>query len=511
MSQAKRQVAKATLVITMISIVGKGFGFIREQVIASQFGANDLTDAYFAAWAIPLMLVGLVGGAISTAFLPVFLRYVTTGKRQDAWRLAQAVWSLSLTVLILATVLVWAAAPGISRLLVPNFAADEQVLTVRMLRIMLPGVVLMGMATLYSAVLNAFKQFAWPALAPSAMNIGLVIATLVLSQRMGIIGLAWSTLVGVLAQQLLLWGQIRRQRLPLFGLAPWRQEGVKQVGQLAVPILIGTLFSQLYVFVDKGLASGLADGSIAALNYASKLIQLPVSIFVMAVATAIYPALAEFAGRGDRQGLGRAVSAGLRILALLVLPAAIGMLVLRVPLVSLAFERGSFDQVATTKTTVALAYYAVGLVGVANIMLLNRAFYSLHDAITPVKVGIGTAVLNIALDLVLVGPLGHGGLALANSLSVLTQMVFLAWLLQRKWNVPVHVLRPISVIATAAFTMGVIVARFYAHYRTLGNAVAVPLAVLLGVTSYSTFLLVLGNEEAREAVNRLRRLVFSKH
>ncbi len=506
MSQAKRQIAKATLVISIISVVGKGLGLVREQVIASQFGATGLTDAYFAAWTIPLMLVGLVGGSLSTAFLPVFLRFLTTGKREDAWKFAQGVWSLSLVLLLTSTGLVWLAAPPIARLLVPNFSAAEHALTVQMLRIMLPGVVLMGTALLYSAILNAFKQFAWPALAPTAMSIGLVVSTLILSGRMGIVGLAWSTLVGVLAQQLLLWGQIKRQRLPLFRRAPWNQEGIKQVGKLAVPILIGTLFSQLYVFVDKSLASGLVEGSIAALNYASKLVQLPVSIFVTAITTAIYPTLAEFAGRGDRLALGRAITAGLRLLALLVLPAAVGMIVLRVPIVKLAFERGTFDQLATGKTTIALAYYAVGLLGVANILLLSRAFYSLHDAITPVKVGVGTAVLNILLDVVLVGPLGHGGLALANSLSVLTQMTCLAWLLQHKWQVPLKVLQPLLQVAAAAAAMGVLVAVFYGRFSAYGNTTAVPLAILLGIVSYSLLLLILGNEEAKQVFQRLQQL-----
>ena len=502
MTGARQQVARAAIVITFISLFSKVLGFIREQVIANLFGATGLTDAYFSAWAIPLMLVGLFGGAISTAFLPVFLRLMGQSKREEAWRLASNIWRFSLLILTGVTALAYLAAPLITRLLVPSFDQATQDLTTAMLRVMLPSVVLMGTATLYSAVLNAHKQFAWPAIAPAAMNIVLVGTTVLFTYRYGIMGLASSTLFGVLAQQALLWWQVRRNKMPMFRFSR-NLEGVGQVWKLAVPILLGTLFSQVYVFVDKGLASGLDTGSIASLNYASKLVQLPIGIFVAALATAIYPTLAELAGRKDLRGLSRTVSTGVRTLSSLILPAAVGMAVLRIPLVTLAFQRGSFDAAATQKTAFALAFYSIGLFGVANIQVITRAFYAMEDSATPVRIGITTALLNIVLDVLLVRSLRQGGLALANSTAVLVQMGWLLYLLRRRLKAPYGLFKPLSQLFISSALMGVVVAFAYPVFKPLGQIAALVATSGLGAVAYVLMLWLMGYED----VKRLYRMV----
>lgn len=499
---ARQQVARAAILITFISLFSKVLGFVREQVVANLFGATGLTDAYFSAWAIPLMLVGLFGGAISTAFLPVFLRLMGQAKKEEAWRLASNVWRFSLLILTGVTALAYLAAPLITRLLVPNFDQATQNLTTAMLRVMLPSVILMGTALLYSAVLNAHKQFAWPAIAPAAMNIVLVGTTVLFTRRYGIMGLASSTLFGVLAQQALLWWQVRRNKMPMFRLSR-NLEGVGQVWRLAVPILLGTLFSQVYVFVDKGLASGLDTGSIASLNYASKLVQLPIGIFVAALATAIYPTLAELAGRKDLRGLSRTVSTGIRTLSSLILPAAVGMAVLRIPLVTLAYQRGSFDYAATQKTAFALAFYAIGLFGVANIQVITRAFYALEDSATPVRIGIMTAILNIVFDIILVRFLRQGGLALANSIAVLTQMGCLLYVLRKKLQSPYGLLRPLMQLAIASVAMGALVAMVYPLLRPFGQIVSLALATGVGGVAYLFILWLMGYED----VARVFRMV----
>lgn len=508
MAVAKRQVAKAALVITAISLFSKVLGFVREQVIAGLFGATGLADAYFSAWAIPLLLVGLFGGAISTAFLPVFLRLQSQGESAQGWSLAASVWRLSLLTLLAVTGLAYLAAPLLTRLIVPEFAPEMQALTAQMLRIMLPAVLFLGTATLYSALLNAHQQFVWPAMGPVVMNAALVGSTLLFTHRFGIPGLAWSTLLAVIAQQSLLWWQIRRQRMPIFRLRGGMRDA-RQVAALAAPILLGTLFSQIYVFVDKGLASGLDAGSIAALNYANKLVQLPIGIFVTALSTAIYPTLAELAGRRDHSGLGRAVSAGVRTLTALVLPAAVGMAVLRYPLVRLAFERGSFDAQATEKTASALLFYAIGLVGVASIQVLTRAFFALEESVTPVRISILSALLNILLDLALVGSLRQGGLALANSVAVLAQMGCLVLVLRRRLKASLALAKPLLQVAAAAAVMAASVAAVYPAMAAYGDLVSLVCSAGLGVAVYLSLLWLVGYSDTRRAwqmaLRRLRR------
>lgn len=505
MENAGRSVARAATVIMVVSVLAKLVSFAREQVIASQFGATGLTDAYVAAWTVPQMLFGLVGGTISLAFLPMFMQYLGGRDRQQGLGLLRAIFRLTTWLLIAASGVAWMAAPLIISLLVPNFSLEQMALTVTLLRIMLPGVLFAGLSTLMVALLNSFKRFAWPAVAPMLLNLGIIGVALALRDRLGIVGLGWATLAGMLLQfSWLLW-LVKRERISLGAMASLRHPGVKRLLVLAGPIAVGTLFGQLYLFVDKGFASGLDAGSISALNYAFKLTQLPVGIFVTALATAIYPTLAEFAGQGDKQGVSNATGAGIRLLSLVMVPAAVGLMVLRVPVVQLAFERGSFDHAATLRTATALAGYALGLLGVANIQILSRAFYALQDSLTPVKVAIGAALANIALDMLLVKPLGHGGLALANSLATLGNMACLIWLLRQKTRQSPGFITSLVKIMGASGVMGGVIYLLYPRLAVLGQIAALGLTVSIGVAIYLVLVAVLGVDELSQVLRVVRK------
>lgn len=505
MGKSGQGVARAATVIMLISVLGKLIGFAREQVIASQFGATELTDAFVAAWTVPQMLIGVIAGAIGTALLPVFMQYMGEQDKRQGLGLLGVTLHLTALLLIIASGVAFVAAPWITKLLVPDFGPEQQALTAAMLRVMLPGVLLSGLATLFVFVLNSFKRFAWSALAPLMMNIGIIATTLLLKDRLGIVGLGWAWLLGMTLQFCFLFWQVKRTEVNLNVKASLRHPGVKQVLVLALPMMVGALFGQVHLFVDKGLASGLDAGSIAALNYATKLAQLPVGIFVTALATAIYPTLAEYAGRGDKAGLANAAGSGVRLLSLVMLPAAVGLFVLRVPIVRLVFERGSFDAGATQLTATALAFYSLGLLGVANIQILSRAFYSLQDSFTPVKVNIGAALVNIALAIVLVKPLGHGGIALANSLAVLGNMVCLVWLLRNKTGQGLGFLASLAKIAAASGIMGGVVYMLYPRLAGLGQIVSLGLAVGAGVIVYLALVAVLGVEELSQIVELAKK------
>lgn len=495
MGNTRRQVAKVATVIMIISVLGKLIGFFREQVIASQFGATGLTDAYVAAYTVPQMLSGLIGGTIGTAFLPAFMSLMAGEDRREGWGLLTVTFRLTLVLLVAVSLLAFVAAPPVVSLLVPNFGAEQKALTVQMLRIMLPGVAFMGLSSLLVSMLNSFKQFAGPALGPLVMNVGIIGLAITLADRWGVVGLAWATLGGSALQFVFLGWQVKRRRVSFSIKARRGHPGLRQVLFLAGPMVVGALFGQLYLFVDKGFASGLEAGSIAALNYALKLTQLPVGIFVMALATAIYPTLAEYAGQNDRAGVAKAVGSGVRLLSLVMVPAAVGLIVLRVPIVRLAFERGSFDGQATLQTATALAHYAIGLLGVSNLPVLARAFYSLQDSVTPVKVGIATALCNILLDVLLVKPLGHGGLALANSLAQLGSMCLLIWLLRQKTRHSLGCAGALGKILAASGVMGLAV--YFAHpvLSRFGQIVALGGAVALGLVVYLAVISLLGVEE----------------
>lgn len=505
MENARGNVARAATVIMVISVLGKLLGFIREQVIASLFGATGLTDAYVAAWTVPQMLFGLVGGALGMAFIPVYMRYLGGKDNRQGLALLSIVFRLTAVLLCGVTLAAFVGAPLIVRLLVPSFVVEQQALTVGLLRVMLPGVVFSGLSALFVALLNSHKRFAWPAFAPLMLNVGVIGGTLILKDRVGIVGLGWATLLGSLLQCAFLICQVQRAGVSFSFKGSLRHPGVQQVLILAGPIVVGTLFGQLYQFVDKGFASGLDAGSIAALNYALKLTQLPVGIFVTALATAIYPTLSEYAGRGDKSGMSAATGSGVRLLSLVMVPAAVGLIVLRVPIVRLAFERGSFDHDATLMTATALAFYALGLLGVSNIQILSRAFYSLQDSLTPVKVAVGAALVNIVLDMVLVKSLGHGGLALANSLAMLGNMACLIWMLSRKTGQSLGFLGSLGKIAVASGAMGLVVYLLYPRLAGLGQIISLGLSVGVGVVVYLALVAVLGVDELSQLLGAVKK------
>lgn len=493
----------------VISVVGKLLGFAREQAIAGLFGATRMTDAYVTAFTLPQMIAGLIGGAVSSALLPVFSRYLAQADRKSGWGLVGAISRVTLAILLVLVCAAAIAAPWLVQVLAPRFTVQEQAATVTMFRIMAPTALFLGMAAVFTVLLNAYKQFGGPALSPLVMNVGIIGAVMLLAGRLGISALAWATLAGALLQVAYLgWQlrrQLRRQQLPWLTSGALRHPGVIEVGRLALPIMVGSLFGQLYMVIDKGLASGLDAGSISAMSYAAKLVQLPVGIFVTALATAIYPTLAEHAGRHDYDGLKRSVSSGLRLLTLVMLPAAVGLIVLRTPIVSLAFERGSFDSAATAKTATALAFYAIGVLGIANQQILVRAFYVLSDSVTPVAVSIGTSLLNIGLAFWLVKPLHHGGLALAYSIAMLVNMAALMLLLRRKMGSSLGVVGSMGKIALAAGFMGGVVLFTYPLLASFGRIIALAGSVGLGILVYFILITMLGVEEMRVLAGMLKK------
>ncbi len=499
------QVARAATLLMVISVVGKLLGFAREQAIAGLFGATRMTDAYVTAFTLPQMIAGLIGGAVSSALLPVFSRYLAQDDRRGGWGVVGAISRVTVATLLLLVCAAFIAAPWLVQVMAPRFTLQEQAATVTMLRTMAPTALFLGMAAVFAVLLNAHKQFGGPALSPLLMNVGIIGAVMLLAGKLGIGALAWATLAGALLQVAYLAWQLRRQQVPWLTSGLLRHPGVIEVGRLALPIVVGSLFGQLYMVIDKGLASGLDAGSIAAMNYAAKLVQLPVGIFVTALATAIYPTLAEHAGRGDHDGLKRSVSSGLRLLTLVMLPAAVGLIVLRTPIVSLAFQRGSFDSVATAKTATALAFYAIGVLGVANQQILTRAFYVLSDSITPVAVGIGSSLLNIGLAFWLVRPLQHGGLALANSIATLVNMAVLMMFLRRKVGSSLGVVGSLVKIALAAGVMGGVVLFAYPLLASIGRIAALAGSVSLGVVVYFVMIALLGVEEMRVLTGMVKK------
>lgn len=429
-----RRVAGAALVVMLFFIISRFTGLAREIIIGARFGTSAEYDAYLAAFRVPDLLFQLVaGGALGSAFIPVFAGYWVKQEKPAAWLLFSRVLNLvTLLLIVLAAAAILFAQPLVTYVIAPRFAPEQQVLAAQLMRIMLAGTVVFGASGLVMGALNATQHFLWPAAAPVAYNLAIIGSAWWLAPRMGIMGLAWGVVAGAVGHLLVQLPQLVRTGAVYTPSADVRDAGVREVLRLMGPRVLGLLFVQMQFLVNTILASGLATGSLSALNYAWLIMLLPLGIFAQSVATAVFPTFAAQIAAGDADAMRRTLSQALRTVLFLIIPSAVGLITFGSMIVRLLLERGSFTADSTTLVAYALLFYALGLVGHAALEILVRAFYALHNTWTPVLVGVGAMVLNILLGIWWVQSLGFGGLALANSTATLLEAFLLLMLLRRR-------------------------------------------------------------------------------
>jgi putative peptidoglycan lipid II flippase len=503
----KAQIARAAGLVMALFVVSRALGLLREVVISHQFGTGGDLDAYLAAFRLPDILFQIVaGGALGSAFIPTFASYLAQDDKVDAWRLASSVINLVLVITMALATLAALLAPWLVRTVVaPGFDPARQALTVRLMRLMLVTPVVFGVSGVVMGILNARQHFLLPALAPILYNLGIIGGAAALAPVMGVRGLAWGVVGGALAHLLVQAPGLVRHKLrytPTLGL---RDPSVHEVGRLMLPRMLGLAAVQLNFLVNTILASGLAAGSLAALNYAWLLMLLPQGVFAQSVATAAFPTFSTQAAMGRRAEMRSALSATLRSVMYLTLPAAVGLIVLRVPLVQLIFERGAFTETSTHMVAVALGLYALGLPAHSAVEIIVRAFYAMHDTKTPVTIGIAVMGLNIVLSLVFLavfqalGWMPHGGLALSNALATTVEMAVLLGIIRRQLGglEGRRVAGSLVRIALAAAVMGIVTGALVRFLDGQSIWLVSSSAVVAGIAVYGAITLLLGAQEPR--------------
>ena len=433
----RRAVVEAAAVVGSATLVSRVLGFARDMVVARAFGAGALTDAFFVAFRLPNLLRRLVAeGALSAAFIPVFTEYLTAQTPGETRRMLRAVAGTTLLVLAALTVTGMVAAPILVRVMAPGFFTDPArgALTVRLARLMFPYLFFVGLAALAMAVLNAHRRFFAPALAPVALNLGIIAAVLLVAPRLTqpVFGLALGVVVGGLGQFLVQVPALLAQGVLLRPVLEPGHPAVRRCFRLMTPVVVGQSANQLNVLINTVIASFLGGGSVSYLYYADRLVEFPQGVFGIAIATAVLPTLSEHAARRDTEAVRHTLSFALRLAAFIGLPAAIGLWVLREPIVRLLYQRGQFGPTEAAGTAAAVGFYALGLVGWGGAKIGAQAFYALGDTRTPVKVAVGSMALNSLLALAFVWPLAHAGLALASAVAGTANAVLLIGLLRRR-------------------------------------------------------------------------------
>jgi putative peptidoglycan lipid II flippase len=433
----ERGLVRAAGSMSLMTALSRIAGYARDNLQASLLGAAASSDAFIIAFRIPNLVRRLLAeGALTSAFVPTFTRYMSRNDDRALWRFAASVFYALTVVLAAAVVVGEVLSPVLVRALAWGFALDpgKLALTVSLNRWLLPCLALMTLSALASGILNAFDVFTLPAFTPVLLNLSIIGAASVLAERFEDPSYAFA--VGVLAGGLL---QLAVQIPPLLARGldlrpprPFDAAGVLEVGRLVLPRLFGAGITQINLVVDSQFASLLRAGSVSFLYYAIRVTELTLGLFAVSLSTVILPRLSRAAASADRGALTSTLGTALRLLGFVTLPATVGLILLRLPIVATLFQRGRFSAEDALFTSESLAFYAAGLLPYAAIGVLAVAFHAQGDTRTPVIVGAGTFALHLALNAALSAPLAHRGIALSTALSALADAVLLTLLLRRR-------------------------------------------------------------------------------
>ncbi|PIE40990.1 MAG: murein biosynthesis integral membrane protein MurJ [Gammaproteobacteria bacterium] len=413
---------KSTAVVSVMTMLSRVLGLVRDVTIANMFGAGSGADAFFVAFKIPNFFRRLFAeGAFNQAFVPVLSEY--RAKRDHA-AVKQLVAETSGTlagILLVITVLIVLAAPWVAWIFAPGFAqdADKFALAGEMLRITFPYLFLVSLTAFAGSVLNSYGKFAVPAFTPVLLNITLISSAILLAPMMDtpVMALAWAVMMAGVLQlifQIPFMKQLDLLTAPKWG---WHSEGVSQIRKLMIPALFGVSVGQLNLLLDTILASLLEDGSVSWLYYSDRLMELPLGVFGIAIATVILPSLSRKHASDSPEAFSATLDWAVRMVLLIGVPAALALAILAQPLLVTLFQYGEFGIRDVEKATLSLQAYALGLLGFMLVKVLVPGYFARQDTKTPVSIGIKAMVANMVFNLLLIVPLAHAGLALATTLS----------------------------------------------------------------------------------------------
>jgi putative peptidoglycan lipid II flippase len=459
--ESNKKVSKAAGAVGSMTMISRLFGFLRDMVIAMAFGSSAAADAFFVAFRIPNMQRRILGeGAVSAAFIPVFTETMTQKGESAAWKMTANLFNILIIALSLVSLLILVFSPAVITVFAPGFIDEpgKFELTVKLTRWMAPYLFFIGLAAFCMGILNSLKSFALPAATPILQNICMILSVLIIAPQMDepIMGLAIGVLVGGALQLLVQLPVVLKKGLRFQRSLNFKQEEVIKIAKLMGPVILGLAVYEINIMVDTLLASLLPGGSISYLYYGNRLVQLPLGIFAVALAVALLPTLSSHAAKGNLKELVQTLGFSIRLILFITIPATVGLIILREPIVNTLWERGEFIASTTEGTAIALLYYSIGLCAYSGIKIIAPAFYSLQDTKTPAKIGIYSMILNMVLNLILMGPLKHGGLALATSLAALFNVAFLIHYLRKRLGLlgGRKILRSTLKMLLAAFAMG---------------------------------------------------------
>jgi putative peptidoglycan lipid II flippase len=513
----RRGLAVSTLTVFVLTLISSALGYFRESGVAAIFGASADTDAYLVAFFIPnVIFLILISGTLSQAFVPVFVEYLATDRREEAWHVGSSVLNLLTPLLLVLTAAAALGAPLVVRALAPGLDPEVARTAEGLTRVLMPIMLFLSLSAVVTALLNSLREFTVPALSPVIGALLVIVSLFTLGRWMGIHGLALGTLAGSAVQLLMQLPWLVRKGFRYSFAFDFRHPGVRRIGLLCLPVVVYVALAHASLVVERVIASGLETGSISMLNYAMRVFTMSVA-FPVSLGIVLFPTLSALAATESWQRLSRHVVRGTNIVILVITPISVGFVVASLPLVRLLFERGRFGDEDASTTGMILAAYSLGMVPMAATQLFIRALYSVRDMVTPALAEGVNLLLYIPMSIGLAGLFAAPGLAAARAVSFYVVAALVFYRLRRRvplWESAsdwAHALKPLLAGVFTGLVLALLVSPAVDTLVGQGDFLAKTLTVSLlaaaGVLLYVPACLLLRTEGSERVLALARRVV----
>ncbi|MGY5267769.1 murein biosynthesis integral membrane protein MurJ [Paraclostridium bifermentans] len=513
------KVAKAAVGLMAATLIAKILGFGRELALASAYGASGTSDAFLVAMNIPAVIFSAIGTSLGTAFIPLYCDLEAKQGKKASLRFSNNVLNIVVLLCLITSLVGVVFTEPIVKLFAVGFKGETLTQAIYFTRVLILGMAFLGMSYIMMAFLQVKENFVIPGLMSVPYNM-LIIISIFLSVTINPNLLPWGTLIGLSLQFIFQYPFARKKGFKYRPYINLKDEYLKRMLWLIGPVLIGVAVTQVNSIVDRTIASTLVEGSISALNYATKLNQFVMGMFIVSISSVIYPMLSKLSTENNKKKFKESIVTAINVVTLIIIPISVGAIILAEPIVKLLFQRGEFDARATQMTAIALIFYSIGMLGFGLRDILGKIFYSLQDTKTPMINGIIAMVLNIVLNLAFVKytNMGLGGLAFATSISSLVTIALLSVSLRRKIGafggkkiISVLIKSIIAALLMALvtkFTYNVIDAFLSAGF--IQDAIKLAISVGLGAIVYAISIIVLRVDEVKLIFKMINKKVKRK-
>lgn len=508
-------VAKTTMGLMIVTLLSKVLGFGRELVLASSYGASLYSDAYLVALNIPNVIFAAIATALATTFIPIYYEANRDGIAGKGINFTNDVINLIVILGAGISILCFIFVEPLVKLFAIGFEGEILKITIKFTKILILGITFIALAEIMKAYLNANNNFSIPAVMFGIPFNLIIILSIFISKKLGPHILPIGTLIAILSRVILQYPYMKKYGYKYEVRLKVENNYIEKMFCLLIPVLIGVGANQINSMIDRTLASTLQEGSISALNYASKLNGFVLGLFIASIAAVIYPILSKLSSDDDKEKFVNTVVKSINSVMILIIPISAGAMILATPIVKVLFQRGAFDAKATEMTSTALVFYSIGLIAFGLTDVLRRVFYSLQDTKTPMINGVLAVLLNIVLNVILIKYMGHAGLAFSTSISAVVSMFLLFTSLQKKIGYfgQDKIIKTTFKSFIATIIMGGVTKIVYKllidilGIGFIGEVTSLFGAILLGVIVYGVIVMILKVEEINVLIDRVKKII----